>query len=243
MFSKARRHLVRGFAAAATVVAVLVGSASPAWAHLDIDPGVAAPGDTATLTFRVPNESATASTVMVQIQIPAATPLAQVRFEQTAGWTARADKTKLTQPVTQGNFTITEAVTSVTFTARDGNALPPGSYGDFSLTVGPLPNLPEMAFPAVQTYDNGDIVRWNQDVAASGEEPEFPTPTLVLRAAGAQSGAASAAPPSGDPTATDAAIISVTGIQASDSAARILSVIAIVVAAAAALVVLLGEVG
>lgn len=167
--------------AALTFLGVLAGSQS-AWAHLEIDPGSATPGENATITFRVPNESATASTTKIEIQIPAATPLASVRFKQAPGWTAAATTTKLPTPVVQGNFTITQATTAVTFTATKENELAPGSYGDFSLTLGPLPDVKTLSFPSIQTYDNGDVVQWNQPTPASGEEPDNPMPTLTVAA-------------------------------------------------------------
>jgi hypothetical protein len=37
-----------------------------------------------------------------------------------------------------------------------------------------------MAFPAVQTYDDGDVVRWNQPTKEGADEPEHPAPTLML---------------------------------------------------------------
>jgi uncharacterized protein YcnI len=166
---------------ALTVIGVLTGSSS-AWAHLEVDPGTAAPGKTATITFRVPNESATASTTKVEIQIPQATPLATIRYGQKPGWTVKTTHTKLTTPVTQGNFTITDPITSVVYTATAGNGLPPGSYGDFSLTIGPLPDLEAIEFPSIQTYDNGDVVAWNEPTPPSGEEPEKPMPTLTITA-------------------------------------------------------------
>lgn len=168
--------------AALTLAGLLLGSA-PAWAHLEVDPDTAEPGQMSTITFRVPNESPTASTTKVQIQIPASTPLATVRFRQTPGWTATAAATTLPTPVVQGNFTITKAVTAITFTAIAGNELAPGSYGDFSLTLGPLPDIKTLSFPSVQTYDNGDVVQWNQPTPASGEEPDNPMPTLTIAAA------------------------------------------------------------
>ena len=167
--------------AALTMAGLLLGSA-PAWAHLEVEPGTAEPGQMSTITFRVPNESATASTTKVEIQVPRSTPLATIRYGVRPGWTVKTTHTKLTTPVTQGNFTITDPITSVVYTATAGNGLPPGSYGDFSLTLGPLPNIKTLSFPSVQTYDNGDVVAWNEPTPPSGEEPEKPMPTLSIAA-------------------------------------------------------------
>lgn len=201
--------MVAGGAAAG----VMLLAAAPAWAHLDIDPGQATAGETATLTFRVPNESTAAATTKVQIQIPAATPIAVVRFQQVSGWTAVARTEQLPAPVNQGNLTLTKAVSSVTFTARPGQGIQPGGYADFGLTLGPLPDVGSIGFPSVQTYDDGKAVQWNQPTPASGEEPDHPMPTLVISSASAGHGA-----------------------EGSDGVARTIGVMALVAAAAAGLV-------
>ena len=43
--------------------------------------------------------------------------------------------------------------------------------------------IPSLEFAAVQTYSDGEVVRWIEPTPASGEEPERPTPTLTLQAA------------------------------------------------------------
>ena len=46
--------------------------------------------------------------------------------------------------------------------------------------MGPLPkNKDSMTFKALQTYDNGEVVRWI-DIASGSEEPEHPAPTLYI---------------------------------------------------------------
>ena len=35
-------------------------------------------------------------------------------------------------------------------------------------------------FKGLQTYDNGDVVRWVEPTPAGGEEPEHPSPTLLV---------------------------------------------------------------
>lgn len=39
--------------------------------------------------------------------------------------------------------------------------------------------------PAIQTYDDGKVVAWDQVQAAGAEEPEHPAPTVSLTAASA----------------------------------------------------------
>jgi hypothetical protein len=50
-----------------------------------------------------------------------------------------------------------------------------------------------MDMPAVQTYDNGLVVNWNQPVPASGAEPEHPVPHLALLTAAQAAAATNAA--------------------------------------------------
>jgi uncharacterized protein YcnI len=66
--------------------------------------------------------------------------------------------------------TITEAVSKVTWTSRSAeNAIGPGEYDEFSVSVGFLPEDEQMVFKAVQTYDSGEVVRWIEE-AAEGTE-------------------------------------------------------------------------
>src|SRR6478752_1694737 len=58
--------------------------AGPASAHVTVIPDVARPGDTPTLTFRVPNERADAATTELQLYLPNGIP-AQIAPHQ--GWT------------------------------------------------------------------------------------------------------------------------------------------------------------
>jgi hypothetical protein len=37
-----------------------------------------------------------------------------------------------------------------------------------------------LEFKAVQTYDNGDVVRWIESTPPGGAEPEHPAPVLTL---------------------------------------------------------------
>jgi hypothetical protein len=55
----------------------------------------------------------------------------------------------------------------------------------FWVSVGPLPDdVDVLGFPAVQTYDSDEQVRWIEATPASGEEPEHPSPMVVLTAGG-----------------------------------------------------------
>ena len=71
---------------------------------------------------------------------------------------------------------------TVTWTANPGTRIGPGEFLDFPLSLGPLPTgVDEFALPAVQTYDDGEVVAWDQPMNPDGSEPERPAPTVDPR--------------------------------------------------------------
>ncbi|HVK20357.1 MAG TPA: YcnI family protein [Actinokineospora sp.] len=134
------------------------------------------------ITFRVPNEDNAAGTVKLEIKFPAEYPLTSVRTKPIAGWTAAITKTKLDKPITSHGTEITEAVSTVTFTAAAGTRIGPGEFGEFEVSAGRLPeNTETLVIPTVQTYDSGKVVAWDAPPPAAGaEEPERPAPVVKL---------------------------------------------------------------
>ncbi len=227
-------------------VGVLAG-AGVAAAHVSVNPSSAVAGDYTKLTFRVPNESPTAGTVALTVTIPTDHPFASVSVKQIPGWTAVPTKTTLPTPVTEGDTTIKEAVTSVTWTADAGTQISPGEFGEFDISVGPVPDVPSIAFAATQTYSDGEVVEWNEPTPASVEEPEHPAPTLTVGAAAAgeaghghsdadADGSMTTAAAAAGTTASVAAAASTSADHESSSAPTIIAVVSLVVAAAALLV-------
>lgn len=186
------RRAVVGVATSA--VLVLTGAAA-ASAHVRVIPESEASGAFTKLTFRVPTESDTASTTRVSVSLPTATPLAFVSAQALDGWTVTMKKGKLPKPVTLEGTTLTEATTTVTWTATKGHEVGPGQFAEFSLSGGPLPAAgTEMAFPAEQTYSDGKVVKWNQPQPAGAAEPEYPVPSFAVTAAATEEGTSAAAP-------------------------------------------------
>jgi uncharacterized protein YcnI len=175
--------------------------ATPASAHVTVNPREATQGGYARLAFRVPNESDTASTVKLEVHLPQDTPVASVSTMPVPGWTVTATKAKLAQPIDNHGTQITEAVSVVTWTAVPGAGVKPGEFQEFPISVGPLPEADQMVFKALQTYSDGEVARWIEDPVPGAEEPEHPAPVLKLQpeaAAGgdaAAPGPAAAAPP------------------------------------------------
>jgi periplasmic copper chaperone A len=198
----------RSFRRAAVVAGLTAGalvlSAGAAAAHVTVNPNEETQGGYAKLAFRVPNESDTASTVKLQVQFPQDSPFASARVKPHEGWTAKIATSKLDEPVTNADFTIEEAVSSITWTAQRGVKIGPGEFDEFEVSVGPLPEKESLAFPAVQTYDDGEVVRWSEQVKEGAPEPEHPAPTLALLPAPA-GGHGHGAEPAADTDETSAA--------------------------------------
>lgn len=157
--------------AGATSLALALG-AGAASAHVTVSAPGAEQGGYSVLTFRVPTESDTAATSSVKVELPG---LNSARTQPIPGWTSTVDKNA------EG------LATAVTWTAGPGAEVLPGQFQQFLLSAGPLPEEDSVSFPATQTYNDGEIVEWNEEPAADGSEPEHPAPLLSLTAASAAS--------------------------------------------------------
>jgi uncharacterized protein YcnI len=195
-----------GVVAGGSLIA-LVALAGPALAHVVITPSSAAAGSAAELTFRVPDEEAKAATVELQVRIPIDHPIAQLLVKPVPGWTATVTTVTLAKPITSDDGTFDSAVSEVTW---KGGKILPGQFQDFSVSADPLPSgIGELVFKAVQTYSNGDVVRWI-DLSQPGQPaPAHPAPILTL-ATGTVGGTA-------DPTGTSG--ITGSGTTASNASA------------------------
>lgn len=182
--------------AVATSGALLLGS-GVASAHVTakIIGETAQQGGYSKITFRVPNEDDQAGTVKLEIKLPADAPMSSVRTKPVPGWTAKIAMAKLAEPIESHGAEITEAVGSVTWTANPGVRISPGEFGEFELSVGPLPETEELVIPAIQTYDSKKVVAWDEPPPADGgEEPEHPAPVVALSPAEEGDGHGAAAP-------------------------------------------------
>jgi len=184
----------------------IAGTAS---AHVTVSPTSLPQGATAELTFKVPNEESKANTVELQLQIPTAHPIAQVLAKPVPGWTITEHTVTLAKPLTTDDGTFTTAVEEIDWT---GGSIPPGEYQDFQISVDPLPtDTTQLVFKAVQTYSDGDVVRWIDLSSGADPDPEHPAPILTLTPAAADGGAdssgtaAAASGGSGTGTATGSA--------------------------------------
>src|SRR3954468_14332153 len=131
------RYVLKRFGVGFATVVGVVTLASPAWAHVSIEPSSAPKGaEAATLAFQVPNETEDAATTQVEVVMPEGHPLASVKPEAVPGWTVTTEKTKLAQPLESDDGQVTEAVSRVTWA---GGKIEPGDFQQFIVNVGPLP--------------------------------------------------------------------------------------------------------
>jgi uncharacterized protein YcnI len=176
-------------------LATVLASAGLASAHVGVSSPDATAGGYGKVVFRVPNESDTASTVKIRIQIPTDPPFASMSVQPVPGWTAATTTTPLNPPVTDddGNQ-ITEAVSVVEFRA-DAGGIAPGQFQEFALSGGPFPDKDALTFPVVQSYSDGSESAWIEPTVDGQPEPEHPAPVLSLAGDAAAAPATSTADP------------------------------------------------
>ncbi|NGM13555.1 YcnI family copper-binding membrane protein [Verrucosispora sioxanthis] len=179
---------LRGRPLLAALVAATVAAlwASPAHAHVSVTPSQVAPGSFATLTFRVPNERADASTVSLRLVVPTAAPINSAAVHKLAGWRAEVERVPLDAAAAL-DAPGTDAVSAVTWTALDDAAAVDGNqFQEFRVSLGPLPQSGErLIFKALQTYSDGQVSRWIEEPASDGTEPANPAVVVYLDQAAA----------------------------------------------------------
>jgi uncharacterized protein YcnI len=166
---------VVGVAAAVSLIA------SPAAAHVTVNPREAEQGGFAKLTFRMPTERDNASSIKLELTFPESQPLSSVSVKRQVGWTYQVDKVELPEPVDDEGRQITETVSKITWTAQKGFEVKPGEFAEFEVSAGRLPTDEQMVFKAIQIYDSGEVVRWIEEAAPGATaRPERPAPVLTL---------------------------------------------------------------
>ena len=170
LFKRRFRLLGASLAAVTMVGGLSLLGAGSASAHVTAAGDGLTQGGYGVITFRVPNESDTASTVELTVALPN---LTSAHTEPLPGWTAEVKK----DPAT-------EEATEVTWKVADGNpGIRPGEFLQFRVSGGPLPEQETVTMPATQTYSDGEVVRWDQPTVEGQPEPDKPAPTVTLGAA------------------------------------------------------------
>lgn len=150
-------------------------------AHVGIDPVSAEPGTSQRVSFSALNESETAAAVKVEISLPTDTPILTVTYLPTPGWTTEVVEADLPKPVTVGGNEITRAPSKIIFTADQGNGILPGQFQEWTLSLGPIPDTGQILFPAIETYDDGEVVNWTAAAEDIEKDPSLdPAPVLFV---------------------------------------------------------------
>jgi uncharacterized protein len=148
-----------------------------------LQPNTAAAGAFTVENVRVPNEQDNAVTTKVDVQMPHG--FVSASYQAAPGWTVKVTKTKLAKPVQTDDGPITEEVSRITWTADNKAAgIAPGQFRDFPLSV-QIPGQAgdKLTFKALQTYSNGDVVRW-----IGAPDADQPAPQITVTAAAAEAG-------------------------------------------------------
>jgi uncharacterized protein YcnI len=169
--------VIRRAFVAVVMAAVVLGVATPAFAHVTVQPSEAEQGGFATVAFQVPNERGDASTVKLEVTFPTDHPIPFVSTQPVEGWTVQVEKSKLAKPIEGEGESITEAVSKITWS---GGSIEPGTFQRFPVSMGRLPEATSLEFKSVQTYSDGEQVRWIETATPGGAEPDHPAPTLTL---------------------------------------------------------------
>jgi uncharacterized protein YcnI len=171
---KRAKRLCAFLAASITVLILPIA----AQAHVTLQPSEQPAGEFVRADVRVPNERGDASTNKVEVQFPDGFLFAS--YEPVPGWKGKITFEKLATPVPSpeaGEPPIKEQAKTATFTATGGNAgIGPGEFQDFGLSL-LMPKKPgtTLTFKALQTYSNGEVVRW-----IGPPDAEEPAPQVKL---------------------------------------------------------------
>ena len=198
------------------VVAALLGPAPVAAAHVTINPPEWEAEGFARFAVRVPNERDGADTTKVTMQFP--DQVLSASFQPVEGWRRTVKMASLDEPLEIEGERVTEKIDTVTWS---GGRIRPGEFQEFGISF-QVPDEPgtDLAFPAVQTYSNGEVVRW-----IGPEDADEPAPRVTVLEAPPEEGAAAEEEPAATATPAPAAA-------EDDGGSDTLSIVALVVGAA-----------
>jgi uncharacterized protein YcnI len=161
---------------AVTLAVAALAIVGAAQAHVSVHPNALPAGGFTVIGINVPNERDKASTVKLDVQFPAGVFTASV--PAMPGWKGRVITKKLAKPVQiEPGFSVTTRVDRVVFS---GGRIGPGQFLTFPVSILVPKGTPGtlLTFKALQTYSNGEVVRWIGNPSA-----DEPAPQIALRAA------------------------------------------------------------
>jgi uncharacterized protein YcnI len=210
-------------------VAALLLAPAAAQAHVTLQPDTAPAGGFTRLDVRVPNERDDAGTTKVDVQLPPG--FIAASYEPVPGWKVEVTRSKADEPIDTGEGLKSDTqVSRITWTG-DGKQgiVEPGEFQDFGLSL----KMPEgqagdkLTFKALQTYDDGQVVRW---IGAEDADEPAPVVTLEAGSAGGGHGAPAAAFGGSDEQAAPAAA---PAASSDDGGSDTLAIVAVVLGALA----------
>lgn len=158
---------MRRIALAAAALGAVALIATPAAAHVTVQPNEAVAGSFSRFVVRVPNERDDASTTKVVVHFP---PMAFVSFEDAPGWERKEKTGKFDEPLIVFDSEITEGIQTVTWS---GGEVEPGEFTEFGFSARMPDEAESLTFEAIQTYSSGEVVEW-----AGAPDSDEPAPQL-----------------------------------------------------------------
>jgi periplasmic copper chaperone A len=165
-------------------------------AHVTLNPREWEAGGFARFAVRVPNERPNADTTEVTVQFPEG--VISASFQPIPGWKRTVEMATLDEPVEVFGEQVTEKIASVTWS---GGRIAPGEFQEFGVSF-QVPETPgeSLIFPSLQTYSNGEVVRW----VDPDPEAETPAPQVEVLPPAEEEGGGEAAPAAEEETAAPA---------------------------------------
>jgi uncharacterized protein YcnI len=169
----------RYIAGAAVMLALILPAA--AQAHISLHPNTVPAGAYATLNVTVPGEQEGAYITKLDMLLPPG--FTSVDYQNIPGWKVSEVTTKLAKPIPSDDGPIDDEVSQIiwTWTGPLGK-VENGQFQEFPLSVAIPDNAAGKAleFKTVQTYSNGQVVRWIEP----GLEDANPAPRINVTAKG-----------------------------------------------------------
>ena len=209
-----------------------VGSAATAaQAHVTLQPKTAAAGAYVVEAVRVPNETDDATTTKVAVQFPDG--FGDVSYQAVDGWSVKVVKGKLAKPIETDDGQVTEGVKTVTWTADEkSDGIAPGQFRDFPISIQvPGKAGDTLTFKALQTYSDGEVVRWIGDSSSDKPAPTISVTEAMEDHHAAASGSSSSGTATTEQTSTPATPAAAATSSDDDSDSNTLAIVALIVGA------------
>ncbi len=168
---------LKPFLAPAFLACALLAASGMAQAHVVLDEPAALAGTNYRASFRVGHGCDGSPTTAVTVYMPSgfsgAKPLPK------PGWNIAIETGKLAKPYTSHGKQVTEDVTSITWTAGKGNALPDGWFDEFVLRGGLPAAAGPLWFRVLQVCEKGRM-DWAEMPASGSSTKGMKSPAALL---------------------------------------------------------------